>query len=315
MNPWWLKPPADEAPSKGKKPQEPTEVAEKKKKPQQQEKKSPSSQRRSGRGRGGRGRRGSTDKGQPKPSRQPRVDVFYDADDIAQAMRSAAIESIDLGLIVEQLGRLGKVVTKRAYGDWQSLTAEVAAIRSAGFETVGPSDDNATGEGSMEVHLTVDAMELCSAEGSSPIFVVISGAGKFAPLVAKLKAMGARVIGLGLRGSESSTLAGMCDDYFYYDEISPPETAADLDMIDESKAPVFALLVETIESLQTDSESTLWGSTLKKAVVGKQPGFESSAYGYATFTDLLEDAERHEVIQLERDDRSGGYYVAGIVRK
>jgi hypothetical protein len=41
----------------------------------------------------------------------------------------------------------------------------------------------------------------------------------------------------------------------------------------------------------------------------RKPGFNESFYGYRSFNDLLEDAARHGMLVLERDEKSGGYLV------
>jgi hypothetical protein len=44
----------------------------------------------------------------------------------------------------------------------------------------------------------------------------------------------------------------------------------------------------------------------------KKPEFNEEYYGYSTFSKLLEDAEKHQVIKLKRDQRSGTYVVTGF---
>jgi hypothetical protein len=42
------------------------------------------------------------------------------------------------------------------------------------------------------------------------------------------------------------------------------------------------------------------------------PGFDETYYGFRTFSELLEDAERHKLIALESDQKSGGYTIRRI---
>jgi hypothetical protein len=46
-------------------------------------------------------------------------------------------------------------------------------------------------------------------------------------------------------------------------------------------------------------------------MIRKNPAFNESYYGYSTFSKLLEDAVKHHVVQLRRDERSGTYVVVG----
>lgn len=316
MNPWWLRPPTEEAPSRDQKPQKPAGKTQEEQKPELKEKKAAPGQRRSGRGRGAKRRQRPADQGQPKAGGQSRIAVFYDVESIAQGVHAADIQGFDLDLILRRLAERGRLIAKRAYGAGLRDSDQAAQARAAGLEVVDFPQQHQAGKSSADIKLAVDAVELCLAKEPCEVFVIISGDGGFSPLVSKLQAAKAEVVGVGIRGSVSSDLAQRCDEYLYYDELvqqSTPPTVPD--GVDEGEEPVFAFLVETIGSLQTGSEAIIWGSTLKQEMRRRQPGFDETGLGYATFTDLLEDAERHGVIHLERDDRSGGYYVAGIARQ
>jgi hypothetical protein len=42
----------------------------------------------------------------------------------------------------------------------------------------------------------------------------------------------------------------------------------------------------------------------------KQPYFNESYYGYKSFSELLEDAERQGLLTMKKDVKSGGYIVS-----
>ena len=46
-----------------------------------------------------------------------------------------------------------------------------------------------------------------------------------------------------------------------------------------------------------------------QALKRRNPGFNESYYGYKAFSDLLEDAEKRNLIKLEPDEKSGGYVI------
>ena len=46
----------------------------------------------------------------------------------------------------------------------------------------------------------------------------------------------------------------------------------------------------------------------------RQPGFNESFYGFGSFNDLLEEAQARGQLDLELDDRSGGYVIRAIGR-
>ena len=70
-------------------------------------------------------------------------------------------------------------------------------------------------------------------------------------------------------------------------------------------------VLEIIFSLSVDYEP-LWGSMVKQAIKRRKPGFNESYYGFRAFSQLLEAAERQGLVELELDDRSGGYIVRAV---
>jgi hypothetical protein len=51
---------------------------------------------------------------------------------------------------------------------------------------------------------------------------------------------------------------------------------------------------------------------VKETMKRKKPSFNESYHGYRTFSDLLADAEKHGIIRLRTDSRSGTYVVVGF---
>jgi hypothetical protein len=46
---------------------------------------------------------------------------------------------------------------------------------------------------------------------------------------------------------------------------------------------------------------------VKQALKRRQPGFNESSYGFRSFSELLEEAEKRQLLALEHDEKSGGY--------
>ena len=80
---------------------------------------------------------------------------------------------------------------------------------------------------------------------------------------------------------------------------------------EDRRMEALELAVETIEALTAErgDEERIWGSMVKQALRRRKPGFNESFYGFRSFNELLEDAARHGLLMLERDDKSGGYRV------
>jgi hypothetical protein len=74
------------------------------------------------------------------------------------------------------------------------------------------------------------------------------------------------------------------------------------------------LIVETVDALieERGEEETIWGSMVKQTLKRRKPGFNESYYGFRGFAQMLEAAERQGLIELEHDERSGGYIVKAV---
>jgi hypothetical protein len=159
---------------------------------------------------------------------------------------------------------------------------------------------------------------------------LVTGDSDFSPLVSKLKENNKRVIGCGVRSSTSDLLANNCDEFIFYDDLirvqkrtqqrtqqrrkpkkettESPETT---DSADKRKQEAFDRLVATVASLETDYDP-VWGSLVKPTLKRVYPGFNESYYGYTTFAELLQDAAKEGVIQLELDEQRGNYRVKTV---
>jgi hypothetical protein len=54
---------------------------------------------------------------------------------------------------------------------------------------------------------------------------------------------------------------------------------------------------------------------IKQTLKRRMPQFNESFYGFGSFNELLEEAQARKQIQLELDERSGGYLVKTVNRK
>ncbi len=77
------------------------------------------------------------------------------------------------------------------------------------------------------------------------------------------------------------------------------------------KREAFDVVLETVEALITErgEDEKLWGSMIKQALKRRKPGFNESYYGFKSFNALLEEAQSRHLLELERDEKSGGYLV------
>jgi len=90
-------------------------------------------------------------------------------------------------------------VLKRAYCDWSSYQSTVREFHAHGIELVDIPRSRMGGKNSADIHMVVDAMDLCWAKGHIDTFALLSGDSDFSPLVSKLKENQKRFIGCGVR--------------------------------------------------------------------------------------------------------------------
>jgi hypothetical protein len=58
----------------------------------------------------------------------------------------------------------------------------------------------------------------------------------------------------------------------------------------------------------------IWGSMIKQAIKRRHPGFNERFYGFKSFNDLLDDAQKRGLLSLQADEKSGGYTVRVVDR-
>jgi uncharacterized protein (TIGR00288 family) len=81
---------------------------------------------------------------------------------------------------------------------------------------------------------------------------------------------------------------------------------------DEAKVQeALDLIYDTVVALSDErsEDDTVWGSMVKQALKRRKPGFNEGYYGFRSFNQLLEEARDRGLLDLERDEKSGGYAV------
>ena len=83
---------------------------------------------------------------------------------------------------------------------------------------------------------------------------------------------------------------------------------------DEKKQEAFDQVLATIEALadEREADEKIWGSMIKQTLKRQRPGFNESYHGFRSFNQLLEEARDRKLIELEKDEKSGGYVVKSV---
>jgi uncharacterized protein (TIGR00288 family) len=92
------------------------------------------------------------------------------------------------------------------------------------------------------------------------------------------------------------------------------KTASRAKSEDEKKQEAFDHVLATIEALadEREADEKIWGSMIKQTLKRQRPGFNESYHGFRSFNQLLEEARDRKLIELEKDEKSGGYIVRAV---
>jgi uncharacterized protein (TIGR00288 family) len=261
--------------------------------------------------------------------------LFCDFENVALGVRDARYDKFDIGKVLEKLLLKGSIVVKKAYCDWDRYKEFKAPMHEASFELIEIPHVRQSGKNSADIRMVVDALDLCYTKSHVDTFVIISGDSDFSPLVSKLRENNKVVIGVGVKKSTSDLLIANCDEFIFYDDLvreqekkktrsrkkagskkstENRETVRD----DEDKVQeAFDLVTETVEALFTErgEEETIWASMVKQALKRRKPGFNESYYGFRSFSKLLDEMAARQLLQMERDDKSGGYLIRSVAHE
>jgi len=258
--------------------------------------------------------------------------VFCDFENVALGVKDTKYPKFDVNKVLERLLLKGNIVVKKAYCDWARYRDFKPAMHEASFELIEIPHVRMSGKNSADIRMVVDALDLCYTKEHVDTFVIVSGDSDFSPLVSKLRENNKTVIGVGVKNSTSDLLIANCDEFIYYDDLAKAEkparkvakkTAAKkttktggaakaVDSGEDRRQEAFDLVLETYEALlqERGEEDRIWGSMIKQALKRRRPGFTESYYGFRSFGQLLEEAEKQGLLELKRDEKSGGYVVS-----
>lgn len=255
--------------------------------------------------------------------------LFCDFENIALGVRDEKNTVFDINWVLDRLLVKGSIVVKKAYCDWGRYKEFKATMHEAAFELIDIPHLRQSGKNSADIRMVVDALDLCYTKSHVNTFVIISGDSDFSPLVSKLRENAKTVIGVGVKNSTSDLLIKNCDDFIFYDDIARQQTQK-RKPTKASKSPSKkrkttktsrrdkkqegidqALEVAAAMNAERGDQEKLWGSMVKQALKRVNPSFNEGYHGFESFSKLLEEAQSRGQLDLELDERSGGY----IIRK
>jgi hypothetical protein len=260
----------------------------------------------------------------------PRVAVYLDFDNIVisrydqvhgrnsfQKDKTKGLEkdrlqsaTVDVGAIIDFASSFGTLVLTRAYADW---SADVNAAYHG--QLVGRAVDlvqlfpaAAYGKNGADIRLAVDAVEDMFRLPDLTHVVIVGGDSDYIALAQRCKRLGRYVVGIGVAGASSRSLAAACDEFVTYDALPgiptaaaqsaepkkrgrPPNTA---EPDDDDQAPADAQaaatgLLERALRIGQEKDDTEWlhNSAVKAQMKRMDPSFSEKALGFKSFSDFL----------------------------
>jgi uncharacterized protein (TIGR00288 family) len=266
--------------------------------------------------------------------------LFCDFENVALGVRDAKYSAFDIQKVLERLLLKGNIVVKKAYCDWDRYKEFKGGMHEAAFELIEIPHVRQSGKNSADIRMVVDALDLCYTKSHVDTFVILSGDSDFSALVSKLRENNKIVIGVGVKKSTSDLLIANCDEFIFYDDLvretetkkqrkakpktAPGKTAKPAAAQPEEKKPeddkkqkALDWVMETVEDLfkERGEEEKVWGSMVKQALKRRKPGFNETYHGFRNFGALLEEARARKLLELEYDEKSGGYIIRNPARE
>ena len=223
---------------------------------------------------------------------------------------------VDVGAILDFASSFGTVVLTRAYADWSAdVNAEYREqLVGRAVDLVQLFPAAAYGKNAADIRLAVDAVEDMFRLPDLTHVVIVAGDSDYIPLAQRCKRLGRYVVGIGVAGSSSRSLAAACDEFVIYDSLPgvpvlEPTTAEEPakrtkrtksaeDEAPDPQAAATALLQRALQiGLDKDDVDWLHNSAVKAQMKRMDPSFSEKSLGFKSFSDFLRS--RTDVVELD----------------
>jgi NYN domain/OST-HTH/LOTUS domain len=155
--------------------------------------------------------------------------------DIADKLRRA---TVDVGAVIDFASSFGTLVLTRAYADWSApVNADYRGqLISRAVDLVQLFPAAAYAKNGADIRLAVDAVEDMFRLPDLTHVVIVAGDSDYIALAQRCRRLGRYVVGVGVAGSTSRSLAAACDELVTYDAL-PGITPADASQQGTADAP------------------------------------------------------------------------------
>lgn len=229
------------------------------------------------------------------------------------------LAAVDIGAVIDFASSFGTLVLTRAYADW---SADVNAAYHG--QLVGRAVDlvqlfpaAAYGKNGADIRLAVDAVEDMFRLPDLTHVVIVGGDSDYIALAQRCKRLGRYVVGIGVAGASSRSLAAACDEFVTYDALPGIPTVAtsapkngrrgrktNASEPDDEPAPAdpqaaaTGLLERALRiGQEKDDADWLHNSAVKAQMKRMDPSFSEKSLGFKSFSDFLRS--RSDLVDLD----------------
>ena len=226
-----------------------------------------------------------------------------------------------MSALKEEVAHHGRVVVGKAYADWVSRSPELKgasqfildppSLYAAGIEPVyvptrlpprgGSYQPGRTMriKNSVDVKMTADCIETAHSFPNINTFVLVSGDSDFIHVINSLRAVGKRVLVVGVSWATSRRMADHVDGLIFYDSDVDPITAPEPSYRSRSPAPAplanpgrhqlpeVIRAIEDVIRAERAAGHTLLLTSLKQRLVRRIAGFDERKLGFSGFKKLM----------------------------
>ncbi|MEW5987981.1 MAG: NYN domain-containing protein [Chloroflexota bacterium] len=222
------------------------------------------------------------------------IALFLDLDNVVIGAAEANLK-FDINEILHYVQKLtnGRIVLRRAYGDWRQHEEMPRELASAGFELQSTVRLSHMSKNLADMQMVVDSMDTLIDGRDFTTYVLVTGDRDFMPLVQALRKRGKYVIGIGVKHTASKNLLALCDQFVYYEDLVKASEQL-------YEAHVEMYLRQALDDLLKD-QPRVPASLLKQQMQLLSRGaFLDSQEGRQSFRKLL--AKYPHLVQIEQEE-------------
>lgn len=229
------------------------------------------------------------------------------------------LATVDLGAIMDFASSFGTLVLTRAYADWSTdVNARYhRQLVGRAVDLVQLFPTAAYGKNGADIRLAVDAVEDMFRLPDLTHVVIVGGDSDYIALAQRCKRLGRYVVGIGVAGSSSQSLAAACDEFLTYDALPGITTSGPPAPQSKKRAPTTSAADAGDEPTQPDPQIAATGLLERALRIGQEkndadwqhnsevkgqmkrmdPSFSEKSLGFKSFSDFLRS--RNDLVDLD----------------